>query len=211
MNSTAIAITTAPPRHDKNVLPVLPQDVGAAPKSWGYMHRIKWARALPVKPGGRLVAVAIADHINEHTGSWCISTAQLADETGLSDRAVRGHVYGLRAYFTIEDRPGRTWKFTIPPPLMAVVQPRQKLPNPPAEIADVPCKVPKTTTHTARARVSCESHGREWFEADGLQCYECARDRTRDHARPEGHRRAIPAGVLRQMEARRRGLSRRVG
>ena len=96
MNSTAIAITTAPPRHDKNVLPVLPQDVGAAPKSWGYMHRIKWARALPVKPGGRLVAVAIADHINEHTGSWCISTAQLADETGLSDRAVRGHVYGLR-------------------------------------------------------------------------------------------------------------------
>ena len=90
---------------------------------------------------------------------------------------MRGHVYGLRAYFTIEDRPGRTWRFTIPPPLIAVVQPRQKLPNPPAEIADVPCKVPKTTTHTTRARVSCETHGREWFEADGRDCFECAKER----------------------------------
>ena len=47
----------------------------------------------------------------------------------------------------------------------------------PAEIADVPCKVPKTTTHTTRARVSCETHGREWFEADGRDCFECAKER----------------------------------
>ena len=125
-----------------------------------------------------------------------LEQTRLADETWLSDRAVRGHVYGLRAYFTIEDRPGRTWRLTIPPPLIAVVQPRQKLPNPPAEIADVPCKVPKTTTHTTRARVSCETHGREWFEADGRDCFECAKERlTAAKAKretPRGPRVGLP-------------------
>ena len=56
-------------------------------------------------------------------------------------------------------------------------------------------------THTVRAQVSCEQHARTWYEADGTNCHECARERTR--ARPEGHRRAIPAGVLRQHAARR--------
>ena len=39
------------------------------PKSWSYIHRAKWARALPVSPGARLTAVCIADHINEKSGS----------------------------------------------------------------------------------------------------------------------------------------------
>ena len=134
-------------QHDKNVLQNVAVPRCDPPKSWGYMHRIKWARALPVKPGGRLVAVAIADHVNEKTGSWCISAAQLAAETGLEARAVRRHVNdSLRAYFTVEDRPGRTWRFSMPAPLMTVVlQPRTKCPDPPDKMSDVPCKEPVST------------------------------------------------------------------
>ena len=132
-------------QHDKNVLQNVAVPRCDPPKSWGYMHRIKWALALPVKPGGRLVAVAIADHVNEKTGSWCISAAQLAAETGLEARAVRRHVNdSLRAYFTVEDRPGRTWRFSMPAPLMTVVlQPRIKCPDPPDKMSDVPCKEPR--------------------------------------------------------------------
>ena len=135
MNSTAL--------QDENVLQNVAAPPYDPPKSWGYMHRIKWARALPVKPGGRLVAVAIADHINEKTGSWCISAAQLAAETGLEERAVRRHVNDqLRAYFTVSDRPGRTWRFSMPAPLMTVVQPRTKCPDPPDKMFDVPGEAP---------------------------------------------------------------------
>ena len=134
------------PKYDKNAGPL---DVVAAPKSWGYMHRIKWARALPVKSGARLVAVGIADHVNERTGSWCISSAQLAAETELEERAVRRHIQALRAYFTIEDRPGRTWRFTMPAPLMGVVRPRTKCPDPPDKMSDVPCKAPSKYVQAA--------------------------------------------------------------
>ena len=93
-----------------------PQQGVAAPKSWSYMHRIKWARALPVKPGARLVAITLADHINERSGSWSkLSASMIAEETGLEERAVRRHIDTLRSYFYVEDRPGRTWRFTIPP------------------------------------------------------------------------------------------------
>ena len=125
------------------------QGVGVAPrpKSWSYMHRAKWARLLPVSPGARLTAVCIADHINEKTGQWSLSAAQIADETGRigkhADRAVRRHVNNeLRAYFHIEDRPGRMWRFTIPAPIMAVVEPRTKCPDTPDKMSDVPCKRP---------------------------------------------------------------------
>ena len=148
------------------------QGVGVAPrpKSWSYMHRAKWARALPVSPGARLTAVCIADHINEKTGQWSLSSAQIADETGRigkhADRAVRRHVNNeLRTYFHIEDRPGRMWRFTIPAPMMAVVDPRTKCPDPPDKMSDVPCKrpskyVPPPSTTSAsdgdRGRSQCE-------------------------------------------------------
>ena len=161
MNSTSSPAL----QHDKNVPLNVAVPRCAHPKSWGYMHRIKWARALPVAPGARHVGVTIADHINEKTGSWCLSSAQIAAETGYKDRAVRGHIQALRPYFTVEDRPGQTWRFSMPAPMMTVVQSRQILPGTPAESADVPCKEPSNYVHTQRARVSCETHGRTWYEA----------------------------------------------
>ena len=190
-------------QHDKNAIQNLAVPRCDPPQSWGYMHRIKWARALPVKPGGRLVAVAIADHINEKTGSWCLSSAQIAAETGYKDRAVRGHIQALRPYFTVEDRPGQTWRFSMPAPMMTVVQPRTKCPDPlagprqnlpgtPAESADVPCKEPSKYVHTPRARVSCETHGRTWYEADGQNCFECAKKRLEVKRTPRRARGGMP-------------------
>ena len=149
-----------------------------SPKSWTYMHRLKWARALPVRPLARLTAVCIADHINEKTGAWILSTAQIADETGQGERTVRRHINeDLRAYFKVEDRPGRAWRFTMPTPMMQVAEPRPNWPDTPAKLADVPCKEPSKQEHTPRARVSCSVHKREWFKEDGDNCHECARER----------------------------------
>ena len=100
-----------------------------------------------MSPGARLTAVCIADHINEKTGQWSLSSAQIADETGRigkhADRSIRRHVNDeLRTYFHIEDRPGRKWRFTIPAPIITVVEPRTKCPDPPDKMSDAPCKRP---------------------------------------------------------------------
>ena len=151
MNSTSSPAL----QHDKNVPLNVAVPRCAHPKSWGYMHRIKWARALPVAPGARHVGVTIADHINEKTGSWCLSSAQIAAETGYKDRAVRGHIQALRPYFTVEDRPGQTWRFSMPAPMMTVVQPgrfcrgpRQNLPT--YHVRNLVI----TYTHSARASLA---------------------------------------------------------
>ena len=149
MNSSPLAARNETPKIQRNAES---QPLGVVveaplPKSWSYMHRAKWARALPVSPGARLTAVCIADHINEDTGQWNLSSAQIADETGRigehADRAVRRHVNDeLRTHFHVEDRPGRMWRFTIPAPLMTVVAPRTKCPGTPDKMSDVPCKRP---------------------------------------------------------------------
>ena len=146
MHSTSTPAVQGTPENQRTA--AIGADESARPKSWSYMHRAKWARALPVSPGARLTAVCIADHINGKTGQWNLSSAQIADETGrigkYADRAVRRHVNDeLRAYFYIEDRPGRMWRFTIPAPMMAVVEPRTKCPDRPDKMSDVPCKPSK--------------------------------------------------------------------
>ena len=149
MNRSPLAARNETPKIQRNAesqpLPLVVE--GPRPKSWSYRHRVQWARLLPVSPGARLTAVAIADHINEKTGSWNLSSAQIADETGrigkYADRAIRRHVNDeLRTHFHVEDRPGRMWRFSIPSPMMEVVGPRTKCPGTPDKMSDVPCKRP---------------------------------------------------------------------
>ena len=176
------------------------QGVGVAPrpKSWSYMHRAKWARALPVSPGARFTAVCIADHINEKTGQWSLSSAQIADETGRigkhADRAVRRHVNDeLRTYFHIEDRPGRMWRFTIPAPIITVVEPRTKCPDPPDKMSDVPCKRPSKyvpppalpehlTTIEGGHGLECRRCSHSWPAVTG-QAHICSTGSTRPTTR----------------------------
>ena len=185
MNSTSTHPKVSSLNPDKNVTT---QNLGVVavpgPKSWGYMHRAKWARALPVGAGARLTAICIADHINEKSGKWILSAATIADETGQGERTVRRHINDdLRAYFQVEDRPGLMWRFTIPAPMMAVVEPpRPNWPDTPAKLADVPSNVPSEVhTPRARERLTCEKHGRSWPESWGSDCFECNQGRTEPH------------------------------
>ena len=160
MKSTSPLAVNGTPENQRTA--AIGADESVRPKSWSYMHRAKWARSLPVKSGARLTAIAISDHINEKTGWWDLSAAQMADETGQGERTVRRHVNeDLRAYFHIEDRPGRMWRFTIPAPMMAVVEPRPNRPHPPAKLADVPSDLPSNVhTQGGRERLTCEKHSR---------------------------------------------------
>ena len=174
MNSTASLARNETPKI-QHASVAQPLDVVGAPrpKSWGYRHRAQWAKSLPVKPGARLTAVCIADHINEKTGQWNLSSAQIAYETGQGERTVRRHINeDLRQYFSVQDRPGCMWKFTIPAPLMAVVEPRPNRPDTPAKLADVPCKVPSKYVpppETPELPEHLESVG----AGHGLKCRRC--------------------------------------
>ena len=104
-----------------------PMGAGAPGQAWGASH-------------GDL---RLPTTLTSWRGSWILSSAQIADETGQGERTVRRHINeDLRQYFSVQDRPGCMWKFTIPAPLMAVVEPRPNRPDTPAKLADVPCKVP---------------------------------------------------------------------
>lgn len=150
------------------------------PKSWNYMHRAKWAGSLPVPAAVQRTAICIADHINERTGRWDLSSAQMADETNQCERTIRSHIKMIRPYIHVEDRPGLKWRFTFPAPLMATVEPRQALPGTPASVADVPCDSPSEVhTKGERERLTCEYHGRSWPESWGVDCFECNQARTK--------------------------------
>ena len=185
MHSTSPSAVNGTPENQRTA--AIGADESVRPKSWSYMHRAKWARSLPVKSGARLTAIAIADHINEKTGWWDLSAAQMADETGQGERTVRRHVNeDLRPYFGVQDRPGFMWRFTMPAPLMAVVEPRPNRPDPPAKLADVPSDLPSNVhTQGGRERLTCEKHNRFWPRSCGEDCYECAKDRQ--HAPTHQH------------------------
>ena len=210
MNSTASLARNETPKIQRNAEPQPLGVVGEAPrpKSWSYMHRAKWARALPVSRGARFTAVCIADHINEKTGQWNLSSAQIAAETGrigkYADRAVRRHINNeLRTHFHVEDRPGRMWRFTIPAPMMAVVEPRTKCPDTPDILSDVPSKRPSKYKHPPARQaempdfpehleaikdhgVRCRRCSHEWPRAAGLS-HICTRqpERTERPSRPK--------------------------
>ena len=105
MHSTSPLAVNGTPENQRTA--AIGADESVRPKSWSYMHRAKWARSLPVKSGARLTAIAISDHINEKTGWWDLSAAQMADETGQGERTVRRHVNeDLRAIFSYRRSPG---------------------------------------------------------------------------------------------------------
>lgn len=194
MNSSSLPTQNETPKIEHTSV-AQPLDVGGAaprPKSWSYMHRIKWAGALPVKGSIQRTAMCIADHINERTGQWSISAARMADETNTCERTIRSHVDTLRAFYRVEDRPGLMWRIAIPAPFMRAVEPRQNLTGTPAKSADVPCKKPSEVhTQGERERLTCEKHGRSWPKSWGPSCYECARERQ--HGPKRMARAKLPA------------------
>ena len=180
MNRTSNLAVQETPKNQRTA--AIGADESVRPKSWSYRHRAQWARSLPVKPGARLTAIAICDHINEKTGSWVLSAAQIADETGQGERTVRRHINeDLRQYFGVQDRPGFMWRFTIPAPLMSVVEPRPNRPDPPAKLADVPSDLPRKkeppqsvalpehlTAIKGGHGVKCRRCSHSWPRASGL-------------------------------------------
>ena len=192
MHSTAPPAVNGTPENQRTDDGHTPRCGVPGPKSWSYMHRVKWAGSLPVPGAVQRTAMCIVDDIDEQTGQQELLSAQMAGATNTCERTIRSHVKMLRPYFDVEDRPGKAWRFTIPAPMMAVVEPRQILPGTPADIAGVgsapdgptPVLVRTSTygtyVHTPRARedrVRCEKHDRWWPRSCGEDCYECAKDR----------------------------------
>ena len=207
-NSTAIASSPVTPRHDKNVA----QNIGVPRPSggWPLSDRLGWALALKVKPSTKLVAVAICSHTGSTSGLAWPSLSTLSAETGLSRRQI---VYSVRdlergGHLTITrlrvGKANRANRYRIPQ-LAGSATPgggsATSALGGSAQVAPEPVRrTEPVNVHTARAQVSCEQHGRTWFAVDGQHCFECAQER----AKPKDHRRAIPAGVLRQHAARSR-------
>ena len=111
-----------------------------------------------LKAGERLVMLALADHADDQ-GRCYPSTPRLAQRTGMSERAVQGHIKALRAegYLQIEDNagPGGTNLFFVRPtpvtpadsappqklrPRKSCATPPQKTSFTPAESADEPSR-----------------------------------------------------------------------
>jgi hypothetical protein len=68
-----------------------------------------WRQAIHksgLPPTTRLVLLAIAFHVNDAGQAACISTAQLADETGLSERAVISHLKAIEGKWVVTRRHG---------------------------------------------------------------------------------------------------------
>ena len=205
MNSIALL---TPPDTKK-----VPQDLAAPrPKSgWQLSDRLAWAMGLKVKPSSKLVAVAISSHAGASSGLAWPSLTTLAAETGLS---LRQTVYCVRdlergGHLTITrlrvGKVNRANRYRLPKLAGSAKTgggSAEVARGGSAQVAPEPVRSTEpVSTHTA-PRVTCERHDRSWYERDGSACYECAKDRAR--AKPKDHRRAIPAGVLRQHAARSR-------
>ena len=203
MNLTALATH----RHDKNDA----LNLGAPrPKSgWQLSARLDWALALPVSPSARFVAVAIVKHTGAESAVAWPSQSTLSGLTGYSKATVKRAVRELEkgGHFDITrlkiGRKSAANRYRARAGGWGQSDPRGGVRVTPEPVISEPViSEPVRRVHTARAQVSCEQHGRTWFESDGLHCHECARDRTRTRARPEGHR--IPESVSRQLAARSR-------
>ena len=190
------------------------QNLGVpSPKSgWLLSDRLAWAMALKgVSHNAWAVAVIIAHHAGASTGLAWPGFSLIATESRLSRSAVIRAVAELElgGHLTIQrfkrGRVNASNRYRLPQlGGGAQAAPPSVCETPPPSVCETPEPVSTepVSTHTARARVSCELHDRTWYERDGTNCHECARSRSR--ARPEGHRRAIPESVSRQHAARSR-------
>ena len=157
-----------------------PQDIpAAASKSgWELSARLDWALALPVSSAATLVAVGLIKFTGADTGLCWPSIGKLEKLTKLSRPTVIKAIRELESggHVTIQRlRVGRVNaanRYRIP--RVGVVKP---LNHPSKATLPEPGIEPVRSTHTARERVSCSVHDREWFKDDGPSCYECARSR----------------------------------
>ena len=205
MNLTALAPTQLDKKDALNL--------GAPrPKSgWQLSDRLDWAMGLKgVSHNAWAVAVIIAHHAGASTGLAWPGFSLIAAESRLSRSAVIRAVAELErgGHLTIQrfkrGRVNAANRYRLPVIGSAPCAPPSVCETPPPSVCETP--EPGTSepvlVHTA-PRVTCELHDRTWFERDGTDCFECARDRTRERAQPAA-RRMIPAGVLRQHAARSR-------
>ena len=167
-------------QHDKNV----PLNVGVSqPKSgWALSARLDWALALQVSPPARFVAVAIVKHTGAETGLAWPSLATLARLTGYSKATVKRAVRELDkgSHFTVTRlKVGKVNASNRYRPQNVSVSLGwgQSDPRGGVRVTPEPVNIEPVKVHTQRARVSCETHGRTWYEADGVNCFECAHER----------------------------------
>ena len=180
-------------KYDKNV----PQNVVVSPpkSGWALSDRLDWAMGLPVSPPARFVAVAIVKHTGAETGLAWPSQSTLAGLTGYSKATVKRAVRELEkgAHFDITrlkiGRKNASNRYRVPVKGWGQSDPRGGV-----RVTPEPVKIEPVKVHTQRARVSCETHGRTWYEADGLYCFECAQERIEVGAKrpPRKPRGAMP-------------------
>ena len=179
-------------QHDKNA----PLNVGVSPPKggWKLSARLAWALALQVSPPARFVAVAIVKHTGAETGLAWPSMATLARLTGYSKATVKRAVRELDkgSHFTVTRlKVGKVNVANRYRPQNVSVPLGWGQSDPKGGVRVTPEPVSTEPVHTQRARVSCETHGRTWYEADGVNCFECAHERmavgaTRTPRKPRG-------------------------
>ena len=202
MNSTAIAIATVTPRHDKNDTP---QDVGAAsnqltlgpapvPRQKPTISLLRAAcDAFHIKGGARLLAFELLSYWSPN-GTVFPSLATLAEGVGLKPRMVRYHLARLErvGLWVRHDRTGTTNTYEL------------RLPGGRQPIAGgggnpLPVEVTKeVTTEVQRKRCAC---GNSWPAKFGPDCYRCMKDPPRPLPAPERPKTALTEASEGQLRA----------
>ena len=187
-NSTAIAIATETPKHDKNDTP---QDVVVAshqlttgpfpvPRQKPTISLLRAAcDAFHIKGGARLLAFELLSYWSPN-GTVFPSVATLAAGMGLKTRMVRYHLAHLErvGLWVRHDRSGTTNTYELRLP--GGVQPiagggRQS-------IAPISNHVEVTTEEVQRKHCAC---GNSWPSEFGPTCYKCMKDPPQPSLAPE--------------------------
>ena len=188
-------------QHDKSV----PLNVGAEPRqiTLGPTHIV--LRGLPDNrefwkvvnavaftsqrgAGRRAVYRAVAYYAALTDARTCYaSVATMANRAGLGTSATREQLRALERNGDIEGIGNCRGANKPAVYTLTVLNRGQRLPLTKKVIKNV-----RTTTYTPRERVSCETHGRSWFKADGRHCFECAQARMKVKRSPRRARGGMP-------------------
>ena len=195
MNSTAIAIATAPARLDKNDAPhQLTLGPAPVPRQKPTISLLRAAcDAFHVKGGARLLAFELLSYWSPN-GTVFPSLATLAEGVGLKPRMVRYHLARLErvGLWVRHDRTGTTNTYEL------------RLPGGVQPIAGgggnpLPVEVTKeVTTEVQRNHCAC---GNSWPEKFGPDCYRCMKDPPRALPAPERPKTALTEASEGQLRA----------
>ena len=137
---------------------------------WRIVNAVKFTQR---GAGRRAVYRAVAYYAALTDARTCYaSVATMANRAGLGTSATREQLRALERNGDIEGIGNCRGANKPAVYTLTVLNRGQRLPLTKKVIKNV-----RTTTYTPRARVSCETHGRSWFKADGLHCFECAQAR----------------------------------